>query len=70
MLSGEHALSAGLGGIAISPMPSVAEHEQEWEEPLNQVPAGKTVVSINYIHDPGFSSEMVGEDGGDANNRQ
>lgn len=48
MLSGEHALSVGLGGIAISPMSSVAEHEQEWEEPLNQVPAGKTVVSVNY----------------------
>lgn len=60
LLSGGYALSPGLDGIAISSIPSVAEHEQKWEGPLNQVPAGKTVELTNYTHHPGLSSEMVG----------
>ena len=70
LLSGGHALSPGLGGIALSPIPSVAEHEQKWEQPLSQVPAGKTVELTNYTYNQGFSSEMVGEGEGEANNTQ
>lgn len=55
-------LSPGLGGIAISPVPSVAAHGQKWEETVSQVPAGKTVELTNYMGNLGFSSEMVGED--------
>lgn len=36
-------LSPGRGGIAISPVPSVAAHGQKWEETVSQVPAGKAV---------------------------
>lgn len=70
LLSGGHALSPELGGIAISPIPSVSGHEQKWEETLSQVPSGQTVELRNYTGSLGFSSEMVRADRGGADSRE
>jgi hypothetical protein len=68
LLSGGHALSPGLGEIVISPASSVADHEQNGRNLRVRFLQRRQLT--NYICNPGFSSDIVGEDGGEANNRQ